>query len=40
MTRLRRLFARADMEKEEVNILRGVLKAAQARRGKQDDGYS
>lgn len=28
MTRLRRLFARAGLEKEEVNILRGVLKAA------------
>lgn len=26
MTRLRRLFARARLEKEEVNILRGVLK--------------
>ena len=28
MTRLRRLFARAGLEKEEVNILRGILKAA------------
>jgi len=28
MTRLRRLFARAELEKEEVNILRGILKAA------------
>ncbi len=28
MTRLRRLFSRAALEKEEVNILRGVLKAA------------
>lgn len=28
MTRLRRLFSRARLEKEEVNILRGVLKAA------------
>ncbi len=27
MPRLRRLFARAQLEKEEVNILRGVLKA-------------
>jgi len=26
MTRLRRLFARAGLEKEEVNILRGILK--------------
>lgn len=28
MTRLRRLFARAALEKEEVNILRGILKSA------------
>jgi tRNA/rRNA methyltransferase len=27
MERLRRLFARARLEKEEVNILRGILKA-------------
>jgi len=27
MPRLRRLFARAQLEKEEVNILRGILKA-------------
>jgi tRNA C32,U32 (ribose-2'-O)-methylase TrmJ len=27
MPRLRRLFARADLEPEEVNILRGILKA-------------
>jgi tRNA/rRNA methyltransferase len=27
MSRMRRLFARAQLEKEEVNILRGVLKA-------------
>lgn len=27
MPRLRRLFARADLESEEVNILRGILKA-------------
>lgn len=32
MTRLRRLFARAVLEKEEVNILRGVLKAAGQRK--------
>jgi len=32
MTRLRRLFARAGLEKEEVNILRGVLKAASQHR--------
>lgn len=32
MTRLRRLFARAGLEKEEVNILRGVLKAASRNR--------
>ena len=29
MQRLRRLFARARLEKEEVNILRGILTAAQ-----------
>jgi len=29
MPRLRRLFARARLEKEEVNILRGILKAMQ-----------
>lgn len=29
MTRLRRLFARAGLEKEEVNILRGILTANQ-----------
>jgi tRNA/rRNA methyltransferase len=27
MPRLRRLFGRARLEKEEVNILRGVIKA-------------
>jgi tRNA C32,U32 (ribose-2'-O)-methylase TrmJ len=27
MPRLRRLFARAELEHEEVNILRGLLKA-------------
>ncbi|MNC96129.1 tRNA (cytidine/uridine-2'-O-)-methyltransferase TrmJ [compost metagenome] len=27
MPRLRRLFARAQLEKEEVNILRGILKS-------------
>jgi tRNA/rRNA methyltransferase len=27
MPRLRRLFGRAHLEKEEVNILRGVIKA-------------
>jgi tRNA/rRNA methyltransferase len=37
MTRLRRLFARAGMEKEEVNILRGILKkASRGRIPKQD----
>jgi len=29
MERLRRLFARARLEKEEINILRGILKAFQ-----------
>jgi tRNA (cytidine32/uridine32-2'-O)-methyltransferase len=32
MRRLRRLFRRADPDEEEINILRGVLKAAQGRR--------
>ena len=27
MPRVRRLFARAGLEREEVNILRGILKA-------------
>lgn len=31
MPRLRRLFARAELEREEVNILRGILKALQRR---------
>ena len=34
MRRLRRLFRRADPDEEEINILRGVLKAAQDRRGR------
>jgi tRNA/rRNA methyltransferase len=29
MSRLRRLFTRARLEKEEVNILRGILKSIQ-----------
>ena len=33
MTRLRRLFARAQLEKEEVNILRGILAAYQRKSG-------
>jgi tRNA/rRNA methyltransferase len=37
MTRLRRLFARAQLEKEEVNILRGILTAnRRAPRGEAD----
>lgn len=32
MPRLRRLFARAQLEKEEVNILRGILKSFHKRR--------
>ena len=32
MPRLRRLFTRARLEKEEVNILRGILKSIQATR--------
>ena len=33
MTRLRRLFARAQLEKEEVNILRGILAARERNSG-------
>jgi tRNA/rRNA methyltransferase len=32
MPRLRRLFARARLEKEEVNILRGIMKAFEGRK--------
>jgi tRNA C32,U32 (ribose-2'-O)-methylase TrmJ len=32
MLKLRRLFARTRLAKEEVNILRGILTAAQAAR--------
>jgi tRNA/rRNA methyltransferase len=31
MQRMRRLFARARLEKEEVNILRGILSALEKR---------
>lgn len=34
MPRLRRLFARAELEREEVNILRGILKALSRPRGR------
>jgi tRNA/rRNA methyltransferase len=33
MPRLRRLFARSGLEREEVNILRGILKALSGRKG-------
>jgi tRNA/rRNA methyltransferase len=32
LQRMRRLFARARLEKEEVNILRGILNALQKHR--------
>ena len=32
LQRMRRLFARARLEKEEVNILRGILSALEKRR--------
>jgi tRNA/rRNA methyltransferase len=35
MPRLRRLFGRAHLEKEEVNILRGVIKALSAPKPKR-----
>ena len=37
MPRLRRLFSRAQLEKEEVNILRGILKALSGAKGKSRD---
>jgi tRNA C32,U32 (ribose-2'-O)-methylase TrmJ len=33
MERLRRLFNRAQMDRNELNIMRGLLSAVQARRG-------
>jgi tRNA (cytidine32/uridine32-2'-O)-methyltransferase len=38
--RLRRLFFRARPDKDEVNILRGILSAAQGRKSKRDSGQS
>jgi tRNA/rRNA methyltransferase len=35
MPRLRRLFNRAELEREEVNILRGVIKALSAPKPKR-----
>ena len=35
MRRLKRLFNRAEVEAVEINILRGILGAAQARHGGQ-----
>ena len=34
MRRLRRLFARAEPDQNEINILRGVLSATERERGK------
>jgi tRNA C32,U32 (ribose-2'-O)-methylase TrmJ len=34
MERLRRLFNRAQMDRNEINIMRGLLSAVQGRRGK------
>jgi tRNA (cytidine32/uridine32-2'-O)-methyltransferase len=33
MERLRRLFNRAQLDRNELNILRGILSAVQGRRG-------
>jgi tRNA C32,U32 (ribose-2'-O)-methylase TrmJ len=33
MDRIRRLFNRAQMDRNELNILRGILSAVQGRRG-------
>jgi tRNA (cytidine32/uridine32-2'-O)-methyltransferase len=38
--RLRRLFFRARPDQDEVNILRGILSAAQGRKSKRDSGQS
>jgi tRNA (cytidine32/uridine32-2'-O)-methyltransferase len=38
MRRLRRLFHRATPDSEEVNILRGILSAAQGRKSMRRDG--
>jgi tRNA (cytidine32/uridine32-2'-O)-methyltransferase len=38
MTRLRRLFQRSQMDRMEINILRGVLTAVQKSAGKPADG--
>jgi tRNA/rRNA methyltransferase len=37
MPRLKRLFARAQLEKEEVNILRGIARHMSGRRGKDSE---
>ena len=36
MPRLKRLFSRAQLEKEEVNILRGIARHMSARRSAKD----
>jgi tRNA (cytidine32/uridine32-2'-O)-methyltransferase len=38
--RLRRLFFRARPDQDEVNILRGILSAAQGRKSKRGSGQS
>ena len=40
MRRLRRLFNRAQMEPDEVNILRGMLSAIQGGRARQPAGLT
>ena len=38
MRRLRRLFARAEPDRNEVNILRGILAALESDRWRQGEG--
>ncbi|AFT86384.1 tRNA/rRNA methyltransferase [Paraburkholderia phenoliruptrix BR3459a] len=38
MSRLRRLFARSGLEREEVNIVRGIAKHILLKTGRKDDG--
>jgi tRNA/rRNA methyltransferase len=40
MQRVRRIYARASLEKEEVNILRGILKLTQNPRNFNDQETS
>jgi tRNA (cytidine32/uridine32-2'-O)-methyltransferase len=39
MARIRRMFNRAELDGNEVNILRGILTAVQKRRRRAGDGH-